>query len=95
VKTAALKGAGVAALVDALEKFRRFLEDNGLREKRLQERIEAELIEAAFSDFYDDAVNGLKKSKPWKELVSQVSKRKLDPETATSKLVKIISRTKA
>jgi LAO/AO transport system kinase len=95
VKTVALKGAGVAALVDALEKFRRFLEDNGLREKRLQERIEAELIEAAFSDFYDDAVNGLKKSKPWKELVSQVSKRKLDPETAASKLVKIISRTKA
>ena len=95
VKTVALRGTGVAALVDALEKFRRFLEDNGLREKRRQERIEAELIEAAFSDFYDDAVNGLKKGKSWKHLVSQVSERKLDPETAAAKLVKIISRTEA
>ena len=95
VKTVALKGTGVAALVDALEKFLRFMEDNGLREKRLQKQIEAELIEAAFSDFYDDVVNSLKKGKSWKHLVSQVSERKLDPETAASKLVKIISRTEA
>ncbi len=93
VKTVALRGTGVAALVDALEKFRKFLEDKGLREKRLQERLEAELMEVAFSDFYNDTVNSLKKGKPWKDLVSQVTDRKLDPETAASRLVKIISKT--
>ncbi len=93
VKTVALRGTGVPALVDSLEKFQRFLDDKSLREKRLKERIEAELIEAAFSDFYNDALNGLKKRKPWKELMSQISERKLDPETAASRLVKIISRT--
>ena len=92
VKTVALRGTGVVALVDAMEKFRRFLEDKGLREKRLRERIEAELIEAAFSDFYNDTVNCLKKNKSWKDLVSQVTGRKLDPETAASRLVKMIAK---
>ncbi len=92
LKTVALRGTGVPALVDALEKFREHLETRGLREKYLRGRIEAELIEAAFSDFYNETVERLKRTKDWDGLVSRVVKRQLDPESAASKLVKAIGK---
>ncbi len=92
LKTVALKGTGVPALVDSLEKFRKHLDEKGLREKHAQGRIEEELIEAAFSDFYRETVGRLKTRKEWAEIVSQVVKHQLDPETAASKLVKTISK---
>ncbi len=91
LKTVASRGTGVPALVEALEKFRGHLEKNGLRDKRLRGMIESELIEAAFSDFYNEAVPRLKSQREWNGLVSRVVKRELDPETAAAKLVKIIS----
>lgn len=92
LKTVALKGTGIPALVDALEKLRDHLERNGLREKRLRGMIESELIEAAFSDFYNESMPRLKSQREWDRLVSMVVKRELDPETAAVKLVKIIAR---
>ena len=92
LKTIALKGTGVSTFVDALEKFRSHLDNDGLREKQLRGRIEDELVEAAFSDFYRRTVERLKKGKEWTGLVSQVVERKLDPETAASKLVRTISK---
>ncbi len=92
LKTVALKGTGIPAFVDALEKFRLHLDNDGLREKQLRGRIEDELVEAAFSDFYSETVDRLKKGKEWTSLVTQVVERKLDPETAASKLVRTISR---
>jgi len=92
LKTVALKGTGVPAFVDALEKFRRHLDEKGLREKQLRGRIEDELVEAAFSDFYHETVDRLKSRKDWDSLVNQVVERKLDPETAASRLVKTISK---
>ncbi len=92
LKTLAFKGTGVPALVDALERFREHLETRGLREKYLRGRIEAELVEAAFSDFYSETVGRLKRTKDWDGLVTRVLKRQLDPETAASKLVKTIGK---
>jgi len=92
LKTVALKGTGVAALVDTLEKFGKFLDEHGLREERLRRRLETELVEAAFSDFYNETVDRLKHEKQWRQLFGQVSKKELDPETAAGKLVKIIAR---
>lgn len=92
LKTVALKGTGVTALVDALERFRGHLEARGLRDKYLRDRIEAELVEAAFSDFYKENVTRLKRTKDWDGLVNRVVKRQLDPESATSKLVKTIGK---
>ena len=92
LKTVAIKGTGVPALVDALEKFRKFSEENGLREKRMKQRLEAELVEAAFSDFYSESVTRLKRERSWTNLVNQVVNKELDPETAASKLVKTIER---
>ncbi len=92
LKTVALKGTGVAALVDALEKFESFLDQHGLKEERMKRRLEAELIEAAFSDFYSETVDRLKEDKLWRTLLGQVSKKELDPETAASKLVRIIGK---
>lgn len=92
LKTVALKGTGIPAFVDSLEKFQRHLDEHGLREKRLKGRIEDELVEAAFSDFYHETVQTLKSRSEWDSLVSQVVDRKLDPETAASKLVKTISK---
>ncbi len=91
LKTVASRGTGVPALVDALERFHSHLEKSGLRDKRLRGMIESELIEAAFSDFYNEAVPRLKNQKEWDGLVNKVAKRELDPETAAAKLVKIIS----
>ena len=92
LKTVAAKGTGVSAVVDALEKFRKHLEAGGLREKRLRKRIESELVDAAFSDFYHQTVKRLRDQKELDALVGRVVKRELDPETATSRLVGIIAK---
>ena len=92
LKTVAIKGTGIPAVVDALEKFQKHLEARGLREKRLRERIESELVEAAFSDFYHQTVNRLRDQKELDALVGRVVKHELDPETAASKLVGIIAK---
>src|SRR5881397_821574 len=60
LKTVALKGTGVPAFVDALEKFWDHVNRNGVREKQLRGRIEEELVDAAFSDFYSEALGRLK-----------------------------------
>ncbi len=92
LKTVALKGTGVPAVVDTLEKFREHISKNGVREKQLKGRIEEELVEASFSDFYREAVAKLKTSKEWDSLVGKVVERKLDPETAAFKLVRTIAK---
>jgi hypothetical protein len=56
------------------------------------ERIESELVDAAFSDFYHQTVKRLGDQKELDALVGRVVKRELDPETAASRLVGIILR---
>jgi LAO/AO transport system kinase len=92
LKTVAVKGTGVPAVVDAIEKFQKHLETGSLREKRLSRSIESELVDAAFSDFYHRTVKRLGDRKDLDSLVAKVVKRELDPETAASKLVEIISK---
>ncbi len=91
-KTIAVKGTGIPAVVDSLEKFRKHLEAEGLREKRLRKRIESELVDAAFSDFHDQTVERLRDQKELDALVGRVVKLELDPETAASRLVAIIAK---
>ena len=92
LKTVAVKGIGVPAVVDAIEKFRRHLETRNLRVKRLSKRIQSELVDAAFSDFYHQTVKRLGDQKELDALVGRIVKRELDPETAASRLVEIISK---
>jgi len=92
LKTVAVKGTGVPAVVDAIERFQRHLETGSLRERRLSERIQSELVDAAFSDFYHQTVKRLGDQKELDALVARVVKRELDPETAASRLVGIISK---
>jgi LAO/AO transport system kinase len=92
LKTVAVKGTGVPAVVDAIEKFQKHLEIGSLREKRLSKRIQSELVDAAFSDFYHQTVKRLGDQKELDALVGRVVKRELDPETAASRLVEIISK---
>jgi len=92
LKTVAVKGTGIPPVVDSLEKFRKHLEARGLREKRLRKRIESELVDAAFSDFHDQTVERLGDQKELDALVEKVVKLELDPETAASRLVGIISK---
>jgi LAO/AO transport system kinase len=92
LKTVAINGVGVSSLVDNLEKFQKFLDAHGLREERARKRLESELIEAAFSDFYAETVTRLKREKSWQHLLGQVAKKEVDPETAASKLVRTIAR---
>jgi hypothetical protein len=53
-------------------------------------KIEAELVETAYSDFYRDTVDRLKGQKDWGLLVDRVLKHQTDPETAASQLAKTI-----
>jgi LAO/AO transport system kinase len=92
LKTVAVKGTGIPAVVDSLEKFQKHLEAKGLREKRLRERIESELVDAAFSDFYNQTVKRLRDQRDLDALVGKVVKRELDPESAASRLVGIIAK---
>ena len=92
LKTVAVKGTGVPAVVDAIEKLQKHLETGSLREKRLSKRIQSELVDAAFSDFYHQTIRSLGDQKELDDLVGKVVKRELDPETAASKLVGIISK---
>ena len=92
LKTVAVKGTGIPAVVDSLEKFLKHLEAKGLREKRLRKRIESELVDAAFSDFHDQTVERLRDQKDLDALVGKVVKLELDPETAASRLVGIIAK---
>lgn len=92
LKTVAVKGTGVPAVVDAIEKFRRHMETRNLRVKRLSKRIQSELVDAAFSDFYHQTVKRLGDQKELDALVGRIVKRELDPETAASRLVEIISK---
>ena len=92
LKTVAVKGIGVPAVVDAIEKFRRHMETRNLRVKRLSKRIQSELVDAAFSDFYHQTVKRLGDQKELDALVGRIVKRELDPETAASRLVEIISK---
>ena len=92
LKTVAVKGIGVPTVVDAIEKFRRHLETRNLRVKRLSKRIQSELVDAAFSDFYHQTVKRLGDQKELDALVERIVKRELDPETAASRLVEIISK---
>ena len=92
LKTVAIKGIGIPSLVDSIEKFQKFLDDHGMREERAKKRLESELIEAAFSDFYTETVTRLKQEKLWQTLLGQVAKKEIDPETAASRLVKAIAR---
>jgi len=92
LKTVAVKGTGVPAVVDAIEKFQKHLDTARLRQKRLSKRIQSELVDAAFSDFYHQTVKRLGDQKELDALVGRVVKRELDPETAASRLVEIISK---
>src|SRR2546430_15340785 len=71
LKTVAIKGTGVPLLVENIEKFQKFLDDHGIREERKKKRLESELIEAAFSDFYTETVTRLKQEKSWQHLLGQ------------------------
>jgi LAO/AO transport system kinase len=90
LKTSALKGTGIAAMVDALEKYRSHIQEHGSREKMARAKIEAELVENAYSDLYRDTVDRLKGEKDWDTLVDRVLKHQTDPETAASQLAKTI-----
>src|SRR5207245_9730271 len=50
LKTSALKGTGDSGLVDALERYRKNSEEHASREKVARAKIEAELVETAYSD---------------------------------------------
>ncbi len=96
-KTIAVKGTGIPAVVDSLEKFRKHLEAEGLREKRLRKRIESELVDAAFSDFHDQTVERLRDQKELDALVGSglwdTSQEVLREKRCSIQMVKVTGKT--
>ncbi len=86
LKTVALRGEGVAAAADAIEKHEAYLDQNGLRRVKERGRIEDELVRLLQRELLARA---LTKSSPTRlqELVDEITDRKMDVYTATQEML--------
>ena len=87
-KTVAVKGEGIAELIDALWGHRQYLLDRG--------QFNAHNVEQAYRFFQsivmemaaDKIFNSAKESTAYQTLIKNLNKRKIDPITAAEKLIK-------
>jgi LAO/AO transport system kinase len=88
LKTVAVKGEGIAELIDALWGHRQYLLDRG--------QFNAHNVEQAYRFFQsivmemaaDKIFNSAKESTAYQTLIKNLNKRKIDPITAAEKLIK-------
>ena len=88
LKTIALKGKGIAELVDAVLSHRRYLMDSGQFKAHNTEQtirfVRSLVMEMAADKIFKDA----RDSAAYQTLLGSLNKRKIDPFTAAEKLVK-------
>lgn len=87
LKTVALTGDGVPALIAKLVEHKRFLEKQKEHEKLLW-KAESELVEAIKERAASSIVEKLKKEGKYEEFLRKILERKIDPASAAEKLLK-------
>jgi LAO/AO transport system kinase len=91
LKTAALSGQGISALVEAISQHARHVKESGEQEAG-GFKARREIVDAAKRYFEDIAVQELASTQEFTKLVSQVERRKMDPYTAARRIVGRIRR---
>jgi len=85
LKTAALSGQGISALVEAINQHALCVRDSG--EQHEDDLARREIIDAAKQYFEDITIQELAFTREFSRLVSQVERRKIDPYTAARRIV--------
>ncbi len=88
LKTIALRGEGITAAVDAIEKHEAYLDENGLRREKERARIEDELVHLLQRELLAHA---LKRSSPalLSQLTDQITDRKTDVYSAADEMLRL------
>lgn len=80
-KTEAVKGVGVAELVQSIEKHQEYLNSSGVREKKVIEFLKNEVLDI-LSERLGLSLNELFKTSSGQEVLKQLIERKMDPYQA-------------
>ncbi len=93
IRTVATTGQGVDELADAIMEHRRYLEEKGLLEKKVRERILAELQEIINRRVERTVAHALQEDPEMAELVRKmVETREIDPHSGASMVIKHLLR---
>ena len=87
VLTEALRGEGIDDLWEAVEKHRRYLEDNDLLEKRRAENLAGEVFAVASARAKSHLERAVAGDDELRRLLDEVKSRKLDPLTAVREIM--------
>ena len=93
LKTDALSGQGISALLEAIDQHAQHLRNSG-EHKTDDLRIRLEIVDAAKRYFEDITLQELASTQQFAKLVLQVEKQKIDPYTAARRLVRRINERK-
>ncbi len=86
LKTVAIRGEGVEAIVDALEEHLRYLKESGQLELKDRERSEEEVKRIIEEALWGRLVSRLKEGE-WERIMLRIADRELDPYTAAEELL--------
>jgi LAO/AO transport system kinase len=91
IKVSAKTGEGLEGLVSTIEKYRSNYVGSDPAMKRKLESLSDELVRNVGFVLSENAENALRSTRQLKDVVSRVAKRQLDPESATSLLLRSLS----
>ncbi len=86
-KTVATKGEGITELLDAIFEHKAYLDDRGLREKKMRERSERAFMALLQETLTARTVKRIQRDGSMKELIARIADRKLDPYTAVEEVL--------
>lgn len=87
LKTSALSGEGVPALVEAIRQHAQHIKDSGQQEKLKSLRLRRDVLEATKRYFEDITLKDLTSSVKFTKLMLQVQERKMDPFKAARRII--------
>jgi len=85
LKTSAIKGQGIAELVDAIEQHQQYLVESGMLAHRAQRQVSSE-IQALVVHAVMKALKTQVTEQEWQRLVEDITKRERDPYSVASEL---------
>ncbi len=86
-KTVATKGEGITELLDAIFEHKAYLDDRGLREKKMRERSERAFMALLQETLTARTVKRIQRDGSMKELIARIADRTLDPYTAVEEVL--------
>jgi LAO/AO transport system kinase len=94
LKTNAITGEGVVALVEAISQHSQYVRNSGQLGRLEVERLHHDLLEAAKRYFEDVKLEELTSTNNFKRLLAQVEAREIDPYTAARRMIRWIGKSK-